>query len=167
MSHCLSLHTKFSHTDYCKKVKTRQLENLRASSISFYIRIWRLVEKDTSILHLCWICECHLSACFFYMSCFLVKPLNARVPCLVPLSMFPLKRTIAAINCQELAQLYFSLCKETTTKTRLTLHVQRVQGRQQLFSTQCHSDDRAPSLLNIWMEIHWHHKNEIRSGGTR
>ena len=52
-------------------------------------------------------------------------------------------------------------------KTRLTLHVQRVQGRQQLFSTQCHSDDRAPSLLNMWMEIHWHHKNEIRSGGTR
>ena len=115
---------KFSHTDNCKKVKTRQLENLRASSISFYIRIWRLVEKDTSILYLCWICECHLSACFFYMSCFWVKPLNAWVCCVVPLSMFPLKRTIAAINCQELAQLYFSLCKETTTKTRPTLHVQ-------------------------------------------
>ena len=50
-----------------------------------------------------------------------------------------------------------SCAKKQVIKRRPTLHVQRVQGRQQLFSTQCHSDDRAPSLLNIWMKIHWHH----------
>ena len=93
----LKCHTAYHYTQVfphwyvtVKKVKTRKLENICTRSIACCIRIWRLVEKDISMLHLCWICDCHYTACFFHISWFWVEPLSAWLRCVMPLSMFPL-----------------------------------------------------------------------------